>query len=302
MLDRSATPLRRATDGRHRVLVVDEDPVERDAMVAQLSGFAHVDVAPSAEAALAQSELARPDLLVIDAALLDAVRAGPGLAGVPVVVLMPRAQTGFELRAIERGAIDAIAKPVAQSPLRTRVRAHLRVRSLSSELRAAASIDAQTGLANRRTFFRHLHEEHRRSVRERLPMHLLLVEIDELDALGTRSDEVLSRVATAVRQNVREDDVVARIDGARIAVLLHESTTRGAAIVARRLRDAVSALAIPHDTASSGVVTISVVIGHLAASIDGAHPVARLIDGTEHALAQSKNGERGQVWFYDVAS
>jgi DNA-binding response OmpR family regulator len=81
----------------------------------------HVGTADSREQALAILAAEHLDLVVVDVNgntldLIDAVRAGAGLAGhldpdTPMIVLSARADELHEIRVLDRGADDVLAKP-----------------------------------------------------------------------------------------------------------------------------------------------------------------------------------------------
>ncbi|MGQ4828140.1 response regulator, partial [Enterococcus faecalis] len=82
--------------------------------------------------------------------LCRVIKAEPALKDVPVIFVTAHAEQEFEVRALEAGACDFIAKPVNEAVLRARVTTHLQIRRLTASLRELATTDALTGLANRR--------------------------------------------------------------------------------------------------------------------------------------------------------
>jgi DNA-binding response OmpR family regulator len=84
--------------------------------------------APDRAKALALLSTAHPDLILVDVngqtlALLDAIRAGDGLAGrvdpdTPLIVLSRDADRLQRIRVLERGGDDVVRKPFAYPELR----------------------------------------------------------------------------------------------------------------------------------------------------------------------------------------
>jgi signal transduction histidine kinase len=66
--------------------------------------------------------------------LVQAIRARPGGAGLPVVMLTSLDDVGSQSRAIEVGADDVLSKPIQPAELRARMRAILRLKSLQQKL------------------------------------------------------------------------------------------------------------------------------------------------------------------------
>ena len=92
-------------------------------------------------------------------------------------------------------------------------------------LEQLATRDGLTGLANRRCFDDTLHAEWARALRQRQPLSLLMVDVDNFKAYNDANghlggDECLKRIATAVSSEMRANDLVARYGGEEFAVIL----------------------------------------------------------------------------------
>lgn len=138
---------------------------------------------------------------------------------------------------------------------------------LNSALRMVenlASMDALTGIANRRHFDEVLEQEWRRSMRDGSFLSLLLIDADHFknynDVYGHISgDDCLRQVVEALRAELRRPaDLLARYGGEEFAVVLPDTDGRGALDVAEKMRVAVELRAIPHAGSPHGIVTLSV--------------------------------------------
>jgi diguanylate cyclase (GGDEF)-like protein len=140
------------------------------------------------------------------------------------------------------------------------------LRQLTGSLERLATTDTLTGLLNRRVFFEQLGVEFGRSLRYRHPMSVIMVDLDHFKDVNDRSghpfgDLVLSVTAQTLRSNVRESDLVARYGGEEFVLLLPETGSDEALIVAEKLRAAVErqqhsdAATETHITISLGVAT-----------------------------------------------
>jgi len=157
----------------------------------------------------------------------------------------------------------------------TRVRA-------TSETEAQASVDALTGLANRRSF----ENEFRRVAARGQPFALAYGDVDRFKALndehghetGDRALRILSRT---MRQSVRDLDVLARWGGEEFVLLLPGLTSQQAVEVLERVRTNLTieqaAGAIPPFTISFGVCddTYGVELDELLRQADYALMVAK---------------------------
>lgn len=109
-----------------------------------------------------------------------------------------------------------------------------------------ASIDALTGLYNRRKFRELLEQTLLKTLETGAPLSLVFVDLDHFkrinDTHGHQSgDEVLRGVAGVVRERLREGDVAGRLGGEEFAVFLPETALSTAAEWAETLRVAVAA-------------------------------------------------------------
>lgn len=127
-----------------------------------------------------------------------------------------------------------------------------------------AQIDALTDLPNRRRFDQAMASEWRRAARGRLPLGVLMADVDEFklynDSEGhLAGDECLRLVAQAMRGVLhREGDLLARYGGEEFVLIAPGADIQGVLTLAERIRRAVEALALPHPTGTHRVVTISV--------------------------------------------
>jgi diguanylate cyclase (GGDEF)-like protein len=156
--------------------------------------------------------------------------------------------------------------------------------------------DHLTGLNNHRYFHERLGEEMRRVHRTRLPLGLLIIDIDDFketnDRLGhLEGDHVLQMISAVFREAIREEDVVSRIGGEEFGILLPITGPTDVALVAERLREAVQTRVF----VEGEPVTVS--IGVAGAPADGASP-RELFASADAALRQAKKEGKNRVCQY----
>jgi two-component system phosphate regulon response regulator PhoB len=120
-----------------RILVVDDEPDLLELVRVNLAqaGF-DVETAGDGRSALKSIRKRAPDLLVLDLMLPDVsgtevcrvLRADPGLAELPIIMLTARADEVDRIVGFELGADDYVTKPFSPRELRLRVQAVLRRR------------------------------------------------------------------------------------------------------------------------------------------------------------------------------
>lgn len=167
-------------------------------------------------------------------------------------------------------------------------------------LRRQAVFDALTSIPNRRFFTEQLVQELRRGRRERVPLSLLICDIDDFkrynDTFGHQAgDRCLCAVAELLRTSLqRSSDFCARYGGEEFVVVLPNTTLDGAQRVAERIRQSVFELSLWHPASAHGVVTISIGVAEEPASeADPDHEL--LIRRADEALYRAKENGRHRV-------
>ncbi|MFW9080863.1 diguanylate cyclase [Pseudomonas sp. P2757] len=171
--------------------------------------------------------------------------------------------------------------------------------SSNRQLELLALKDALTGLANRRCFDETLALEARRAQREGTYLALLMIDIDYFklfnDSLGhVAGDACLQKVSQAIEECVRRpSDLVARYGGEEIGVIMPNTDSEGAQVVAQLILDRLRQENISHDTSPLGRVSVS--IGIAAATGSRLDPVQGLIEAADQALYSAKALGRNQL-------
>ena len=123
---------------------------------------------------------------------------------------------------------------------RTLVTAGTKVMELQGELQRLATVDALTGLSNRRGFLDTAGHRLELAARQRTPLALLFLDADGLkhvnDTLGhTQGDELLQEIAALLRDTFRQSDLPARLGGDEFCVLVSADSYEGIDAARQRL-------------------------------------------------------------------
>lgn len=162
---------------------------------------------------------------------------------------------------------------------------------------SAAAHDGLTGLRNRRDFDERLEAFWDQAMAREEPLTVLMLDVDNFKAYNDRyghqaGDDVLRRVAGAMRLAARGSDVVARYGGEEFVMLAQGLDEPAAVSLAERIRFAVEQLAIAHeDSDCARVITASIGIAHVVPrpgrTAEGALQLAD--ENLYHAKRQGRN-------------
>lgn len=172
---------------------------------------------------------------------------------------------------------------------------------LYTRTRELSVMDELTGINNRRHFHQMLQMEWKRAVRFKRSISLIMIDVDHFktynDTFGhLQGDEVLKKIGSLLKKNLREVDTVARFGGEEFVLLLPDTDKRGAVAVAEKVRLLVEAHKFTTDahketrriTISSGIATYP----HDVSEMDD------LIDHADIALYRAKEGGRNRTECY----
>jgi diguanylate cyclase (GGDEF)-like protein len=168
---------------------------------------------------------------------------------------------------------------------------HVRMQAERSLLKRYALTDSLTGLPNRLAFETTLERDYTLSLRTRQPLSLIMLDLDRFkrvnDTYGhNRGDAVLAQLAQVLQSVIRGSDHPARWGGEEFVIVLPNSTTLEAAVLAERIRKAVE-----KEDFQVGALTVSLGVAQLE-GIDSPLSLARRAD---EALYRAKAAGRNRV-------
>jgi len=163
-----------------------------------------------------------------------------------------------------------------------------------------AVMDALTGIPNRRSFSEHILKEYNRSLRNHLPLSVIMGDIDHFkgynDSYGhVEGDNCLQRVAKSIESTLkRPGDFCARYGGEEFVMILPETDGQGARILADLICGNIEKLNITHEQNKPfGKVTISLGLASIKANqVENHQELIKLADA---ALYDAKSNGRNRV-------
>lgn len=174
---------------------------------------------------------------------------------------------------------------------------HLSLAVKAPSLYNKATVDGLTGLATKRHFLsegNRLFEISRRSGRT---LAMLLLDIDHFKKVNDTyghpvGDRVLKAVAEALIAEARDADMAFRFGGEEMGILLPDTGSEQAAVVAERAREAVAKLVFRSDESVEFGVSVSAGIAERASHMKGLDEILSLAD---QALYCSKENGRNRT-------
>jgi diguanylate cyclase (GGDEF)-like protein len=256
------------------VLLVDDDSMMLARLSKQLSASGHrVTVCRDGESALKQVIESRPQLLITDwhmkpmngLQLCKALRASVFAKNLYIIMLTATENEDALVEAFDVGIDDYVTKPVSLRVLLARLRAGQRIIVLQQELfedrkeleRSTAELavanrrlqhlahtDLLTALPNRRYALSRLEQERIASQRFNRPLSVLMLDLDYFklinDTLGHDvGDQVLTHVASVIRDTIRANDVACRLGGEEFIVIAPNTDIPAALLLAERVCNAI---------------------------------------------------------------
>lgn len=297
------------TDARQKILIVDDMPINILTLGEVLRSRYDIVVAVNGSKALsiAQSDQS-PDLILLDIEMPDMdgwqvcrhLKTTEKTRNIPVIFITGHDEVSEVMAGFESGAVDYISKPFNISVVQARVQTHLELKKQRDLLEQLASVDALTGIPNRRMFDEYFAREWRRSMRSASPISLIFMDVDFFktynDNYGhAEGDRCLENIAAILKHTLkRVTDFVARYGGEEFVAVLPEMNLDEAVEMAESMRKNIANSNIPHAysevadriTLSLGVSSVIPVVDILPED---------LIKAADAALYIAKDNGRNQV-------
>jgi len=297
-----------------KVLVADDDPIERRLLEKSLTTWGH-EVALCEDGVQAWERLqaeASPQLLILDwmmpkmngIALCKLIREQEEKPYHYIILLTGRSTKGEMVQGLEAGADDYITKPFDPNELKVRVRVGVRIMQLQDDLMSAlrlsdirATHDPLTGLWNRAAILDAIEREMARCEREGAPLGLLMGDVDRFKEVNDRhghlaGDTVLKEITARILGSLRPYDSAGRYGGEEFIVVLPGCDREKSRSLAERLRISIAERPVGLDV---GIVSCTMSFG-VASWEAGEKPgVDALLRDADAALYSAKRAGRNRV-------
>ncbi|HEV7323693.1 MAG TPA: PleD family two-component system response regulator [Bosea sp. (in: a-proteobacteria)] len=242
-----------------RVLLIEDRPLIAERLTQALSAFHSIETEADAQTALTRAAEGDFEIVLVSLDLQDydglrlcsQLRTLERTRNLSVLLLGEAADKSRVLRGLEIGAHDFLVRPIDRNELLARARTLVRRKRFAERLRDSvqssmemAVMDQLTGLHNRRYLDSRLSTLFDESALRARTLSLLVLDVDRFKAVNDSwghdaGDEVLREFADRVRTCTRGIDLVARMGGEEIVVVLPDTALDAAHAVAERIRKRV---------------------------------------------------------------
>jgi diguanylate cyclase (GGDEF)-like protein len=271
-----------------RVLVVDDEKINRTVLLELLKADYTVVLAKSGKQALDKAHSEHPpDLILMDIMMpgmdgytaCQRLKESPLTRDIPVIFVTAMQDAEDECKGLDTGAIDYIAKPFSPAIVLARVRNHLALEHArkklaeahamlamkNKELKTMAAKDFLTGLSNRFTLDETMNRELHKANRYDRSLSVAILDVDHFKTINDThghqvGDLVLKKLAVLLRENVRDSDVLGRWGGEEFLVICPETDAQGIFTFAENMRKRIETYPFPtarRITVSLGLATFS---------------------------------------------
>lgn len=243
---------RDAGGGKPRILVVDDSKLVRfaaekilgrdyDVVLAEDGelGWRRVQEDPAIQVVF--SDLSMPNLDGFG--LLKRIRTAKDehIHELPVIIVTSGEEEDLKETVLEQGATDFIAKPFNSVELRARAKTHASARQVTTTMRKTSAADPVTGARNRTYFIERLGKERSLARRHGHTLGVVYLELLDFKDLFIKNGKdtayhILKQVADMLREQIREEDTLARLGLSQFALLLPMTDATGTGKLAERIR------------------------------------------------------------------
>ena len=302
-----------AQDDVAQVLLVDGRGCSQERIVRALKPVADITAISDPQAALFEAAENPFDLVIVNTnfddydplRLCSQLRSLERTRFLPLLLVTEHGDDQVIVRALDLGVNDYIIRPIDPNELVARTLTQIKRKRYNDRLRLSvrhtielAVTDALTGLHNRRYLDNHMKVLFARATARGRPLSVCITDIDRFKSVNDThghdaGDEVLKEVAARIRSTVRGADLACRFGGEVFVVVMPDTDSAAAALIAERLRNIIEQT--PFVLKSTGAsLNITASLG-IACSRSGAETPEQLLKQADRALYDAKNSGRNRV-------
>ena len=236
---------------------------------------------------------------------VQALKEDPLLAHFTILFVLEENSPAEELKALQLGVLDCLAKPLNPIILNAKIENHVIAAEQKLELELTSCTDGLTGLANRTQLDSTLLQEWYVAKRGQHPISVLMIDIDFFKSFNDNfghleGDKCLKKIAKAIKNmRRRQTDFAARFGGEEFVMILPFTGSEGAIKVAKNLVKKIRKLNIPKAPNTDEHVTVSVGVStcHPHLGLDECADHMAFLTNADSKLYEAKRTGRDKVCF-----
>lgn len=296
-----------------KILICDDDPADRKLVRTYLQRITDREIvlleAGHTEEIQDALDKGRIDLVLMDNQM-------PGKSGMewlaeiarkqlaPVVMLTGSGTEEIVAQAFQEGAVGYLPKgSLSREKLSNIIDVALdkwtrlqQAMADKEKLERLATFDSLTGLYNRRATLGKLRELINLANRYKEDFSLIMLDIDHFKTVNDRyghltGDGALEEIATLIRRNIRDTDIVGRYGGEEFIIILPKTTLASSWVVAERLRSIIEKAQMKDSAGNVFAITVSQGL----AGWERGEDADSLISRADEALYKAKEKGRNRV-------
>ena len=292
-----------------KVLIAEDDPISRRLLESFLHKWGY-DVLVTSDGGAAWEAMQKPDapsLVISDCMmpnmngleLCGNIRAMKKSRYTYFIILTTKAKKQHVIEGLQAGADDFLIKPFDRNELRYRLKIGERIIRLEHRILELANTDALTNVRNRRAFMEKMEMELHRSRRTRIPLCLILTDIDHFKKINDNyghqvGDVVLQKFSAKLSESVRPYDFVGRYGGEEFVICLPGADcVQGRSIAERMCKRVENMKILSPDCSHSIHITASFGVGSYR--LESEDSLDSITGRADEAMYRAKREGRNRV-------
>lgn len=179
--------------------------------------------------------------------LLQRIRTSPDrrIAQKPVIMITAHSDSHAAMRAVfEMGATGFISKPFSDIDLLSCACSYINLNQRLNHLEEELGIDRQTGLYNATRFECEGAKSLSMAQRHKMELSIIYIEIKSLDEISENNSnkiatQVIVEVGKRIQKHLREEEIIARVDTSKFALLLPATSGFDSTIAITRVQNMI---------------------------------------------------------------
>lgn len=295
-----------------KIVIIDDSKLNLHALTTILSKDYEVISAATGSSGIAKILNYNPSLILLDIIMpvldgfevLDTLKSMEETKDIPVIFITGISDSETEAKCLMLGAVDYITKPFNPQVVTARVNTHIQLYSYRKTIENLLSIDALTGIHNRRNYDDFIKSEWDRSIALNFPLSFAILDIDYFkkhnDTYGhLTGDNTLHSIASLLHEeSEKRDFYLARYGGEEFVLIFSNTSSKDAIRISENLRKRIQNLKIENKSSPvSKYITVS--IGGNTIYPKPPDSIDHFIRLADEMLYLAKEQGRNQVVWYE---